>query len=243
MGHKQVAGVTSVDPPGKNDRAYVAPLNAVLKPRDAFEFSAVDIFAGAGGLSLGFRAHGFAVSGFDSDPAAVETYNRNVGEAVLFTLHEGSIVPRADVLLAGPPCQPWSRAGTRLGEADHREGLCVIAAIMERMRPRALVVENVPELARGSGRRYLDTFVSRLKTTGYRVFEQELNAADFGVPQNRRRMFVVAIRRRKFEFPDPLPRRISVGKAIGRTAHKAMCNPRWLPPAMAVYVRRYEQAS
>ena len=243
MGDKQVAGVTSIDPPGKNGRAYVAPLNAVLKPCNAFEFSAVDIFSGAGGLSLGFRARGFAVSGFDSDPVAVETYNGNVGEAVASTLQEGSIVPRADVLLAGPPCQPWSRAGTRLGEADHREGLLVTASIMERMKPRALVVENVPELARGNGRRYLDAFVSRVKASGYRVFEREMNAADFGVPQNRRRVFVVAIRRRKFEFPDPLPRRISAGNAIGRTAHKAIRSPRWLTPAMEVYVRRYERAS
>ena len=243
MGDQQIARVTNIDPPGRNGRAYVAPLNAVLRPSDAPKFSAVDIFCGAGGLSLGFRARGFAVSGLDSDPVAVETYNANVGEAVVSTLQEGSIVPRADMLLAGPPCQPWSRAGTRLGEADHREGLCVTASIMERMKPRALVVENVPELARGSGRRYLDAFVSRIEASGYSVFEQELNAADFGVPQSRRRVFVVAIRRRTFEFPHPLPRRISAGRAIGRTARKAICGPRWLTPAMEVYVSRYEQAS
>lgn len=191
---------------------------------------------------MGFRARGFAVIGLDSDTMALETYKRNVGPAAVSTLHEGSVVPPADVLLAGPPCQPWSRAGTRLGEADHREGLLVTASIMERMKPRALIVENVPELARGSGRRYLDSFVRRIETAGYRVFEREMNGADFGVPQNRRRVFLVAIRG-TFRFPDGLPHRISAGKAIGRTARKATRSPRWLTPAMEVRISRYERAS
>lgn len=231
------------DAPGDSRRAYVGPLNAVLRPSDLNGFSTTDIFAGAGGLSLGFRAMGFAVTGLDSDPTAVKTYARNTGPARVAALSTGSLVPRAHVLLAGPPCQPWSRAGARLGESDSREGLLITASIIERMRPIASVVENVPELARGRGRGYLDAFVRRIEKAGYCVFEQELNAADFGVPQNRRRIFLIAIRGGAFQFPDPMPYRIAARKAIGRTARRAADGPKWVTPSMEEYISRYERAS
>src|SRR5581483_305043 len=208
LGYKQTSLVRAVEPPGTNSRAYVGPLNAVLRPPGLIGLQAVDLFSGAGGLSLGFRARGFAVSGLDSNPAAVDTYTRNVGPATVVRLDANSSVPSADILLAGPPCQPWSRAGARLGESDGREGLLVAASIAERVRPKGLVVENVPELARGRGRTYLDGFVKRIKGiqgAGYHVFEKEMNAADFGVPQNRRRIFLIAISAGTFTFPEGLP--------------------------------------
>lgn len=230
--------------PGECRNAYVTPVNEILRPSVAsVGFTVLDIFAGAGGLSLGFRARGFSVRGVDSNANAVETYRSNVGPAEVLRLEKDSSLPRAHVLLAGPPCQPWSRAGTRLGEGDRRESLLITASIAERLKPRAIVVENVPELARGSGRAYLDGFISLLECAGYRVMESEMNAADFGVPQNRRRVFLVAIRRGTFTFPDTLPHRTTVRRAIGRTATTAIAGRRWLTPSMEEYISRYEKAS
>lgn len=228
--------------PGKMSRGYVAALNTALRPRRWNGLTAIDLFAGAGGLSLGFRAHGFGVRGFEADAMAVKTYEENLGNGLVHTLTESSEVGTATVLLAGPPCQPWSRAGTLAGEADRREGLQITTAIAVRMRPAAIVIENVPELAR-SGRAYLDGFTSLMEGAGYTVREKELNASDFGVPQNRRRIFVVAVDGAEFKFPEPLPYRVPVRGAIGKTASREAEGIRWLTPAMDEYINRYEIAS
>ena len=89
----------------------------------------------------------------------------------------------------------------------------------------------------------MDTFKRRMRKAGYRVWEQTLSAADYGVPQNRNRVFVVGVRGAKFEFPEPLPHRVSVRNAIGRTAEKAGEGSVWLTASMDAYISRYEEAS
>ena len=102
--------------------------------------------------------------------------------------------PHVDVVIAGPPCQPWSRAGKQLGSDDEREGLAPTIKTVRYTLPRAVVVENVPGMGSKSNRHHLDRFKRQLRALGYRVTEFMLNAASFGVPQNRHRIFVVAVR-------------------------------------------------
>lgn len=192
---------------------------------------------------MGFRAQGFDVTGFDQDPTSTKTYARNVGTAVEGTIDIDSALPKADVLLAGPPCQPWSRAGSRLGRRDPREGLLITAAMVKRIQPKVVVLENVPELARKKGRSHLDVLVRQMRRAGYRVAERELSSADYGVPQNRHRFFLVAIRGGRFEFPEALPYRLPTRRAIGRTATRPAENCTWISTGMAAYISRYERAS
>ena len=153
-------------------------------------------------------------------------------------------LPRADVIVAGPPCQPWSRAGKRLGEQDERDGLAITIQAVQRVRPLAVVIENVPELARASGRRHLDDFKTRLASLDYAVSEHMLNAADYGVPQNRRRVFITAIHGDKpLDPPSTWSGTISVRQAIPGTYSREAAGTRLITDGMSAYIERYEQAS
>jgi DNA (cytosine-5)-methyltransferase 1 len=224
-------------------RAFVGPLNVLLRRAPANGLRVVDLFSGAGGLSLGFWASGFDVYGIDSDSVAVHTYVGNLGAGEHGSLTADSLIPDADVVLAGPPCQPWSRAGTRLGARDQREGLNITAGVIERAKPKAFVIENVPELGRGLGRLHLDAFIDRLSGGGYRVVERELNAAEHGVPQSRRRVFIVGLKKGMFEFPEKMTFKVPVRRAIGRLTSRNLPEARWLTPNMEEYIAKYERAS
>lgn len=225
--------------------SWLNSMNAMLRPRDSRGVTALDLFSGAGGLSLGFRAHGVDVFGVDSDEDAVETFSTNLGEARLDALTPSSALPDADILIAGPPCQPWSRAGKQLGASDEREGLSVILGAVRRLRPVAAVIENVPEFGRGQGRRHLDAFKTVLRKLGYGVSEHLLNAADFGVPQSRRRLFVIALSDgRTCASPESWPSpRVPAAAAIGRTAKRHARETRLVTVPMDAYIERYERAS
>ena len=222
-------------------RGYVAALNRSLRPAESVAYSAVDLFAGAGGLSLGFAAAGFAVTGYESDPAAVRTHRRNLGacEAGELTI-ESEIIP-ADVLLAGPPCQPWSSRGRQRGTADERDGLDIVLSAVSRVRPRLALIENVPGLA-GRGRDVLNSVVTALTKLGYATEWRVLNSADYGVPQARRRLLIVA-HEGEFAFPAPLDSRIPSGLAVGRLARHDSREARTVTQRMLKYIERYERKS
>ena len=143
----------------------------------------LDLFCGAGGFSLGFWANGFDVFGIDRNADAARTYALNFLQASCADLNELQELPEAEVLIAGPPCQPWSRAGKRHGENDERDGLLTTARIVDQIRPAVAIIENVPDIARPGRRQFLDDFKDRLALLGYSIAEYELNAADYGVPQ------------------------------------------------------------
>ena len=152
-------------------------------------------------------------------------------------------VPQADVLVAGPPCQPWSRAGKQLGERDARDGFATITQAVQATRPKAVWVENVPDI-RGRGRLLLNRFRADLVRTGYTVTEGVVNAADYGVPQNRRRLFVLAsLGRNRLSCLPPWPRSFSVRDAIADTCHLPTPDARYLSIEMDRYIARYERAS
>ena len=223
---------------------WIQQVNSLLRRDASLGIRALDLFCGAGGLSLGFWARGFDVTGVDRDADATETYSRNLGQASCAELDDETVFPRAEVVLAGPPCQPWSRAGKRLREHDDRDGLAVVARAIHETKPAIALIENVPDLARSRSRRHLDAFKEDLGTLGYAVGEHVLNAADFGVPQNRRRVFITAaLDDQPLEMPGPWPAKITVRQALRGTFWRVSEDARLLSDGMDEYIERYERAS
>ncbi|GAA5531735.1 DNA cytosine methyltransferase [Deinococcus aluminii] len=183
----------------------------------------IDIFSGAGGLSLGFRQAGFqSVFAVELDPPAAATYAANFGNHV----YRGdvrdvvSFAPYpAEVIVGGPPCQGFSPLGrmsatqsrlARHGELNALWGHYLRA--LHDVRPRAFVIENVPEFL--ASREYA-TFRAAAVQAGYDVAQGVLRAEDFGVPQKRRRGFVVGLRGGQASLPVPTFETLTVRGAIG----------------------------
>jgi DNA (cytosine-5)-methyltransferase 1 len=161
------------------------------------EYTAIDLFAGAGGLSLGLHAGGIkSVMAVEIVADAANTYQgifpdvevcREDIRAVDFKRWRG-----VDVVAGGPPCQPFSIGGLRRGRSDQRDFLPEFVRAVLEVRPRAFLMENVPGLA--SFGPYLETVLAPLRDL-YRIAQpQVINAADFGVPQQRRRLIIVGSR-------------------------------------------------
>lgn len=183
--------------------------------------SVVDLFAGAGGLSLGFRAAGCNVAAaVDADAVSGGTFRRNFsilqpGSAPLvlageeYRLEDVDFLRRVDltppdILVGGPPCQAFSRLGRgKLDslrdegfEGDPRNQLYrSFLHLLAHWRPRAVVVENVPGMLSVRGVNFADRVASEIAATGYRVGYALLNAVWFGVPQYRERLFFIGYRR------------------------------------------------
>ncbi len=186
---------------------------------------AADLFCGAGGLSVGLTEAGYdVVLGVDNDPVALETYAG---------LHPGLVLCRdlrarealdevvdlickldVEIVAGGPPCQPFSRAGRskirslvqagiRPEHDDRRDLWQAFLEVALRTRPRAVLLENVPDMAVASDTAILRTLVSELEAEGYAVHTALLRACDHGVPQLRNRFFLVALAKGiGFEWPD-----------------------------------------
>lgn len=171
----------------------------------------VDLYAGAGGLSRGFEDAGAeVVMAVEESSKVARTYRANHPDVIVLeeSIDDGwNVVERleesvgdteCDLLIGGPPCQGWSTIGGR-GNGAHRARLnaCIehFVTQVELLRPPAVVMENVRGLATREGGRHLRRVIERLKGLGYRVSAYDVSAADFGVPQLRHRIFVVAVRR------------------------------------------------
>ncbi|MCL1870566.1 MAG: DNA cytosine methyltransferase [Promicromonosporaceae bacterium] len=164
--------------------------------------SVIDLFAGAGGLSLGFHqgSNRFATTrAVEIDLAASATYAQNFGDVVyagdIAAWLEDERTPSADVVLGGPPCQGFSLIGKR-DPLDLRNTLWrPYVEVVRRAMPRAFVMENVPALLRsGEYAAFVDTFASG-ELADYEIRVEILNAADFGAPQTRKRVIVIGVRR------------------------------------------------
>lgn len=171
--------------------------------------SAIDLFAGCGGLSIGLGRAGFSIdAAIEIDVEACATFAAHHRDAVVL---DGDIATmdfrrfRGEVRLvaAGVPCQPFSSGGKRLAAADPRDGFPQFLRAVRGIRPQAVLVENVAGLARGSRSGYFASIVHALEDSGFMVTWKLLNAADFGVPQKRVRLFLVGLRDRTFQFPEP----------------------------------------
>lgn len=169
---------------------------------------ALDLCAGAGGLSLGLQRAGFSVLGVELDPDACRTHARYVGPCVRADLREFKARGPVDLVAGGVPCQPFSMAGKRGGLFDPRGQLYrELLRIAAEVGARAVLVENV----RGaltwreptSRKAAVQVWREDFEAAGWRVDWRLLNAADYGVPQHRRRVFLVGLRQGRFTWPPP----------------------------------------
>jgi len=178
----------------------------------------IELFAGCGGLSTGFLDAGLNVAaGFELDARAVDAYNYNHnyrgsrGFIADLNLASGAEllrraeIERVDFVIGGPPCQPFSIAGKRQGKRDIRADLVGhFIRIVGELKPSAFMLENVPNLAAISGGEFLDEVKTGLSALGYAVDHRVVLAADFGVPQNRKRLVVLGVKaKRAVQFPEP----------------------------------------
>lgn len=178
-------------------------------------YKAIDLFAGIGGIRLGFdqafQNEIKTVFVSEWDDKAVETYRANFNSNVnivgdITTVDEKNI-PEHDILLAGFPCQAFSLAGRKKGFEDARGTLFFdVARIVKYHKPKVVFCENVKNLVNHDRGRTFKIIKNILEELGYRVFYKVLNSKDFGVPQNRERIYIVAFRTDiaplSFSFPD-----------------------------------------
>ncbi len=165
----------------------------------------VDLFCGAGGMSLGFTRAGFkVVHAIDHWKPAVETYGANLGDHVVEQqIADGVELPDSTVIVGGPPCQGFSSAGRR-EEDDKRNSLVsVFARIVAQQKPKAFVFENVEGFFTGAGGRFVVDLLVPLLDAGYRIHLRKVNAANYGVPQHRKRVIGIGGLGWDPPFPEP----------------------------------------
>lgn len=174
-------------------------------------FRFIDLFAGIGGIRLGFESvGGHCVFSSEFDEDACKTYEANFGEhpAGDITKISAQDIPDFDILLGGFPCQAFSIIGKQQGFKDETRGTLFfdIERILKKKQPKAFMLENVKNLTAHDQGRTFSIIRSHLEALGYFVHTKVLNALDFGVPQKRERIIIVGFKDPiLFAFPDPVP--------------------------------------
>jgi DNA (cytosine-5)-methyltransferase 1 len=191
---------------------------------------AIDLFSGVGGLSEGLKQAGYRVAGaVELDAAACQIYRLNHPKARLWNIDIRKLSAQSvmkalglrpgqvELLAACPPCQGFSAMRTRNGAMRNRDGrndlIFDVLRFATRLRPKSLMMENVPGLAKN---RRFRLFRRGLAAMGYEVNWRVLNAVDFGVPQRRKRLVLLAARGTAPQFAAPVAKRRTVRDAIGR---------------------------
>lgn len=186
-------------------------------------FKFIDLFAGIGGTRLAFEAvGGECVFSSEWDKYAQQTYAANFGEVPHgdITQISSKEIPKFDLLVAGFPCQPFSSIGKRQGFSHPTQGTLFheIVRILEFHKPVMFLLENVKGLTNHDNGNTLKVIEASLKHLGYKIYLQVLNSADFGVPQNRERIYIVGFKKRAgkfdFEFPKPRKKKVGIGKFV-----------------------------
>lgn len=197
-----------------------------VKEVDNAEFTFIDLFAGIGGIRIPFQElGGKCVFTSEWDKFAQKTYHVNFGDIPNgdITKITNEEIPDFDVLLAGFPCQPFSQAGLKKGFSDTRGTLFFeIERIIKAKRPKAFLLENVKQLRGHDKGRTLKVILEHLDDLDYQVTYDVLRAADFGVPQNRERIYIVGFNRSyygidkeyKFSFPEPTHQKTRLGDIL-----------------------------
>ena len=185
----------------------------------------VSLFAGCGGLDLGFEKAGFSVVWANEYDKSIEaTYKLNHPHTTLNTSDvrtlSGKDVPDCDGIIGGPPCQAWSEGGKGLGIEDPRGQLFLeYIRIVKEKRPKFFVIENVQGILDDKHKESLDSFLKALGDVGYNITYELLNAADYKIPQDRFRVFFIGIRKDlpcRFTFPRAVNAgHITLRQAIG----------------------------
>lgn len=187
------------------------------KQKTKRSFNTIDLFAGVGGIRLGFENAGFkTVFANDFEPQCKDTYDLNFKDSKLIVEDIRKIgiddLPKFDFLLGGFPCQAFSIAGYRHGFKDKKDRgnlFFDIARIIETRNPEGFLLENVKNLKSHDSGKTFEVIEKTLKNLGYFVKSKVLNTMEYGnVPQNRERIYVVGFKNKnhfdKFEFPKPV---------------------------------------
>lgn len=174
-------------------------------------FSFIDLFAGIGGVRLGFEsAGGLCVFSSEFDENACKTYEANFGEHPSgdITRIDAKDIPDFDILLGGFPCQAFSIIGKKKGFENETCGTLFfeIERILKEKMPKAFMLENVRNLTAHDKGNTFKIIRTHLEALGYSVYAKVLNALDYGVPQKRERIIIVGFQDNiLFSFPDPIP--------------------------------------
>lgn len=204
-------------------------------------FSFIDLFAGIGGFRLALESVGGRCLGFSEiAPDAIHTYCANFGDTE--DCNFGDItklkdLPRHDFMTAGVPCQSWSIAGKNLGFDDDRGQLWNDTLyLLNKVRPKAFIFENVKGLSDPRNQKALDYILSRIKQAGYHAQKFVLNAYDYGVPQTRVRIYIIGFKDEKFlkrlQLPNPFPGEVRLNDVLDSEITMACedgpnTRPRW----------------
>lgn len=197
------------------------------------KYKVISLFSGAGGLDLGFHQAGFEIIwANDFDKYAVETYKHNFNNEIIFediNNIDFNILPKADVLIGGFPCQPFSMMGSELGFEDTRGTVFFTVAnliqtlIKNGRKPKVVVLENVRRLLTHDKGNTFKVIKHILENElGYKVFYKVLNSADYGVPQTRNRIFIVCFDSYNinFEFPEKINLNITMQDLLEENVDK-----------------------
>ncbi|MEG2679075.1 MAG: DNA (cytosine-5-)-methyltransferase [Oscillospiraceae bacterium] len=177
---------------------------------DWSNFTFIDLFAGIGGIRLGFESvGGHCVFSSEWDKAAVLTYQANFHETPAgdITKIDSQDIPNFDILLAGFPCQPFSIIGDKAGFTHETQGTLFfdVERILRDKQPKAFMLENVRNLTVHNGGKTFSIILSHLEGLGYHVYAKVLNALNYGVPQKRERVIICGFQDDvDFEFPTPI---------------------------------------
>lgn len=201
--------------------------------------TAMGLFAGCGGLDLGFINAGFDILySNDIDKSIEATYKKNIGPIEIkdITQVDKSRLPRTDIILAGIPCQPFSTAGNRGSVNDLRGNLFKeVMEIVKLKQPKIVLFENVRGFLSAKdnlGNTMPERMKKELNKLGYNFYHQLINASDYGVPQNRHRVFILGIRKdldKGFRFPSPKKgkEKLKIKYIIGKPTPKRETHEVW----------------
>ena len=190
------------------------------------KYNAIDLFCGAGGLSYGFESAGFNILlGIDNDSKALEVFEHNhkgaksiCGDITQITYDDIKAKigdKRIDIIVGGPPCQGMSLSGPRRFDDPRNKLYLSYIRLVDEIRPRAFVIENVPGLVSLFGGQIKDSIIEKFTQMGYKVKYQILCSADYGVPQSRKRVVFVGTRENvEFEYPKKLKNQVTCKMAL-----------------------------
>lgn len=195
------------------------------------KYTTLELCAGGGGQAIGLEKAGFeSLACVEYEPNFCKTlvFNRPSWNVICQDLREldGSEFAGCDLLAGGVPCPPFSIAGQQLGENDERDMFPSVLKLVERVKPRGIMLENVKGLMSKKFEDYRTRIVKKLEEHGYKVTFRVLEASDYGVPQLRPRFILVALKDKdmdNFSWPKALKTKKTVGEAL----YDLLCEHKW----------------